>query len=88
MDIWEREWQVWKAEMNSSSHIQHKLIASNKCRSPNNMVSFSQYFSMKINRETFHKDSYNQGGSHFTNKRGQRSAIQAMKSEKHGPFQP
>ena len=33
--------QVWKSEVKSSRDIQHKLIASNKCRSPNNMVIFS-----------------------------------------------
>lgn len=80
--------QVWKPELQSSRVVQHKPTASNKCRSPNNMVIFSQQFSMKINMAPFHEDSYNQGGSHFTNKHEQRPALQARRSEERGPSQP
>jgi len=34
--------QVWKSVVKSLRDIQHKAIASNECRCPNNMVIFSQ----------------------------------------------
>lgn len=79
--------RVWKSEMKSRD-IQHKPIAGNKCRSTNNMVIFSQYFSLKINMASFQEARYNQEGSNFTNKHEQRSAPQARRNEEHGSFQP